>query len=249
MEDASGIDLDWFWRGWFYSTDHVDVAIDNIREYKVSTANPEVEFELDRQEREDEIPETLGQIRNREEGRQTRLERFPELAALYNENDPYTVTNADRNKYTSMIEELDDWERAALMRAAADDDFVYFVDFENIGGLVTPVPLLVTDEDGGEEFMMIPAEIWRRNSEKVTKMLIRDQRVASIEVDPRRETADADFSNNHYPGRIDRSRLDLYKRDDDTRDMMRDMLSTLREAKGGTDESARAVPLEPAGEQ
>ena len=223
------------------------MAINNIREYKVSTANPEVEFELKRQERAEEIPETLGQIRNREEGRRTRLERFPELADFYIENDPYAVTNADRNKYTKLLEELDDWERDALLRAAVDDDFVYFVDFENIGGLVTPVPLLITDADGAEEFMMIPAEVWRRNYLKVTKMLIRDKPIASIEVDPRRETADADFSNNHYPGRIDRSRLELYKRDDETRDMMADMLATLRQAKGGVDGSARAVPLEPAG--
>jgi hypothetical protein len=246
LEDASGIDLDWFWRGWFYSTDHVDVAINSIREYKVSTANPEVEFELDRQERADEVPETLGQIRNREEARKTRLERFPELADYYNENDPYEVTNADRNDYTKLLDELDDWERDALLRAAEDDDFVYFIDFENIGGLVTPLPLLITDADGNEEFMMIPAEIWRRNHLAVTKLLIRDKRIASIEVDPRRETADADFSNNRYPGRIEQSRLELYKRDDKTRDMMADMLATLRKAKGGRDDSA-GVPLEPTG--
>jgi hypothetical protein len=246
LEDASGIDLDWFWRGWFYSTDHVDVAINSIREYKVSTANPEVEFELDRQERADEVPETLGQIRNREEGRKTRLERFPELADFYNENDPYEVTNADRNDYTGLLDELEDWERDALLRAAEDDDFVYFVDFENIGGLVTPLPLLITDADGNEEFMMIPAEIWRKNHLVVTKLLIRDKRITSIEVDPRRETADADFSNNHYPGRIERSRLELYKSDEKARDMMADMLATLRKAKGGRDDSA-GVPLEPTG--
>jgi len=247
MEDASGIDLDWFWRGWYYSTDHVDIAINSIREYKVSTADPEVELELNRQERADEIPEVLGQIRNREEGRETRLERFPELVDFYNENDPYTVTNADRNKYEQLLEDLEDWERDALLRAAEDDDFVYFVDFENIGGLVSPLPLLITDKDGGEEFLMIPAEIWRRNSVAVTKMLIRDKPIASIEVDPRRETADSNFSNNHYPGRIEHSRLELYKRDDETRDMMADMLATLREAKGGDRDSAKAVPLEPAG--
>ncbi len=223
------------------------MAINDIREYKVSTADPEVEFELQRQERAEEIPETLGQIRNREEGRETRLERFPELADFYNENDPYAVTNADRNKYTKLLEELEDWERDALLRAAVDDDFVYFVDFENIGGLVTPLPLLITDADGGEEFVMIPAEVWRRNHLMVTKMLIRDKPIVSIEVDPRRETADADFSNNHYPRRIDRSRLELYKRDDETRDMMADMLATLREAKGGVEGSTRAVPLGPAG--
>jgi hypothetical protein len=145
-----------------------------------------------------------------------------------------------------MIEDLEGWERTALERAAVDDDFVYFVDFENIGGLVSPLPLLITDVDGDEEFVMIPAEIWRRNSRAVSKLLIRDKAIASIEVDPRRETADADFSNNHYPGRIDKSRLELYKGDNDAQDMMADMLRTLRTSKGGNDES-EPVPLEPAG--
>ena len=77
-------------------------------------------------------------------------------------------------------------------------------------------------------------------------MLIRDRQIVSIEVDPRRETADADFSNNHFPGRVDQSRLELFKEDDESRDMMADMLRTLREAKGGEDDTDEAVPLEPA---
>jgi hypothetical protein len=243
LEDASGVDLDWFWRGWYYSTDHVDIAITDVREYKISSNDPEIEKPLNRQERADEIPETLGQIRNREEGRTMRVDRFPELNDFYNENDEYTVTNADRNKYTSMVEGLEGWERTALERAAVDDDFVYFVDFENIGGLVSPLPLLITDVAGSEEFVMIPAEIWRRNSRAVSKLLIRDKAIASIQVDPRRETADADFSNNHYPGRIDKSRLELYKGDNNGQDMMADMLRTLREAKGG-DNDSEPVPLE-----
>lgn len=246
LEDASGVDLDWFWRGWYYSTDHVDIAITGLREYKVSSRNPEIEMDLNRQERANEIPETLGQIRNREEGRTMRIDRFPELNDFYNENDEYTVTNADRNKYMELVEGLEDWERAALERAAVDDDFVYFVDFQNIGGLVSPLPLLITDVDGNEEFLMIPAEIWRRDYRAATRLLIRDKAIASIQVDPRRETADADFSNNSYPSRIEKSRLELYKGEDDSRDMMADMLRTLREAKGGEDES-EAVPLEPTG--
>jgi len=105
------------------------------------------------------------------------------------------------------------------------------------------LPLLITDVDGSEEFVMIPAEIWRRNSRAVSKLLIRDKAIASIQVDPRRETADADFSNNHYPGRIDKSRLELYKGDNNGQDMMADMLRTLREAKGG-DNDSEPVPLE-----
>jgi len=93
---------------------------------------------------------------------------------------------------------------------------------------------------------MIPAEIWRRNHRNVTKMLIRDKPVASIEVDPRRETADADFSNNHFPGRIDKSRLELFKSEDESRDMMADMLRMLR--KTGDNDNANKVPLEPTQE-
>jgi hypothetical protein len=206
-----------------------------------------VEFELDQAERAQEIPETLGQIRNREEGRTTRLERFTELRDFYNENEPYTVTNADRNQYTDLLDKLEDWEREALLRAAEDDDFVYFIDFENVGGLVMPLPLNITNADGSEEFLMLPAEIWRFNHRAVTKLMIRQQPIVAIEVDPRRETADVNYSNNHFPGRIEKSRIELYKEDPDKHDMMADMLATLRKTQDSDDESAKAVPLEPTG--
>ncbi|MEM9208477.1 MAG: M1 family metallopeptidase, partial [Pseudomonadota bacterium] len=244
LEDASGIDLDWFWRGWFYSTDHVDVSIEDVREYRISTTNPDVEFELDREEHADEVPETLAQIRNREEGRQTYLQRHPELADFYNENDRFTPSNKDRNDHTSLIDELEDWEYEALVRAVDENDFIYFVDFENLGGLPTPLPLKVTNADGSEELMLLPAEIWRRDYRSVTKLLIRDQAIASLELDPRHETADADFQNNFFPRRIEKSRIELYKSESQTRDLMHDMLIKLRERKAGDGETLRQVPLD-----
>ncbi len=245
MEDASGIDLDWFWRGWFYSTDHVDVAITDVREYKVSTSNPDVESELDRAEHAAEVPEALPQIRNREEGRKTYLERHPELADFYNENDQFTPSAADRNDFTEMLDDLEDWEYDALARAVSEKDFVYFMDFENIGGLPTPLPLLITNADGSEDFIMLPAEIWRRDHKNITKLLIRDQEMRSVSLDPRHETADADFSNNHFPRRIDKSRIELYKSESTTRELMADMLEALRTRKGGEGGVIRSVPLEP----
>ena len=243
MEDASGVDLDWFWRGWFFSTDHVDVALTGLREYKVSTANPDTEYALKRKEYTAEVPETLAQIRNREEGRESYLDKHPELADFYNDNDRFTPSNKDRNAYTQMLDELEDWEYETLKRAVAEDDFIYFMDFENIGGLPTPLPLLITNADGSEEMMMLPAEIWRRDPDRFTRLLIRDKAISAVALDPRHETADADFSNNHYPGRIEKSRIELYKREDDTRDLMADMLQTLRERKAGKDGSIRTVPL------
>ena len=243
MEDASGVDLDWFWRGWFYSTDHVDIALTGLREYKVSTADPDVENALSRKEYADETPETLAQIRNREEGRETYLEKHPELAGFYNEKDRFTPSNKDRNEYTKMLDELEEWEYETLKRAVAEDDFVYFMDFENIGGLPSPLPLLITNVDGTEDMMTLPAEIWRRDLDKVTKLLIRDKAISTVALDPRHETADADFSNNYFPSRIEKSRIELYKKEDDTRDLMADMLRTLRERKGGEDDSVRTIPL------
>lgn len=249
MEDASGIDLDWFWRSWFYSTDHVDVAITSAREYKISTLDPEVEFDLKRKKHAADYPEPLTQSRNREEGIKTRVERYPELNDFYNENDPFTIANKDRNKYTEKIKGLEDWERATLERALEEDDFIYFVDFQNIGGLPTPLPLLVTNEDGSEERIKIPAEVWRRDNKRITKMLIRDQPMKSIELDPRHETADANYANNRYPPSIRRSRVELFKYKDKSKDLMADMLVKLKSAKTGEEDAKeKAMPLESSGE-
>ncbi len=248
LEDASGIDLDWFWRGWFYSTDHVDLGIADVREYQVSSQDPDVEAEFKRAKRDRDNPEPLPQIRNREQDLSLRLDRRPELADFYNENDPLTVTNKDRNKYKTLIEGLKDWEKAALERALEENQYIYFVDFENIGGLVMPIPLRIANEDGSRDSMMIPAEIWRRNHKKVTKMLIRDQAMQSIELDARHEIADADYSNNHFPSRIKRSRIELYKSDPKKKDLMADMLEKLRPIKGGKDKDEKDVPLKTTSE-
>ena len=94
--------------------------------------------------------------------------------------------------------------------------------------------------------MMIPAEIWRRDYREVTKLLIREQPITAIELDAAHQTADADFSNNHFPRRMAKSRIELYKSESDQRDLMRDMLYKLRERKTGDDGSVRQVPLGPA---
>ena len=246
LEDASGVDLDWFWRGWFYSTDHVDVALTDVREYKVSTTNPDIEFDHDRSEYAAGHPETLGQVRNREEGRKTYVDRNPELSDMYNEKDRFTVSNKDRNDHAELIDGLEDWEYVALKRAVDEDEFVYFLDFENVGGLPTPLPLLITNADDSTELVMIPAEIWRRDHRTVTKMLIREQAIASVELDPRHETADADFSNNFFPSQIRKSRIELYRSEREDRDLMADMLFKLRERKSGDEAGGRKVPLEPS---
>ena len=103
MEDASAVDLDWFWRGWYFGTDHVDMALTSIREYQISTQDPDAEEDFKRNQDAAYKPENITQKRNREEGIKPRIERFDDLEDFYNENDKFATTNKDRNKYTSLL--------------------------------------------------------------------------------------------------------------------------------------------------
>jgi hypothetical protein len=247
MEDASGVDLDWFWRGWFYGTDHVDVAVGNIRMYQVSSQDPDAEFPLQRKEFASEWPESYSQKLNRAEGRQTRVERYPELKDFYNDNDPFTVTNKDRNEYKEFRDKLKDWERIALDRAVKAGEYVHFVDFSNVGGLVTPLPLTLTYADGSTEEYPVPAEVWRYNALQVTKLFIRNKRIVSVELDRNHLIADADKTNNVTPRRIGESRIELFKGRDRERNQMLDALAELKgEPKSDTKADAKDLPLQPA---
>jgi len=228
MEDASAVDLDWFWRGWYFGTDHVDMAISDMREYTISTQDPEEEFDKDRADDLEKRPENITQRRNREEGLKTRLERFDDLKDFYNENDKFEITNKDRNKFAKFTEGLEGWEKEVWERAQKDGQYLYFIDFKNHGGLISPLPIKLTYANGDTEEMMIPAEIWRRNSKTVTKLIIRKKRVKSIELDPAHQTADADYSNNSFPPVMRPGRLKMYKSDFKQKSMMADMLVELK---------------------
>ena len=244
MEDASAVDLDWFWRGWYYGTDHVDIGINSVREYQISTHDPDIEKDIERDEDIAKYPENIVQKRNRNEGLKTRLKRYSDLEDFYNENDKFTVTNADRNKFKSFYDGLKDWERKAYDRAMEDGKYLYFVDFENIGGLISPLPVTIEYANGSSEEIMIPAEIWRRNSDNVTKFFSLDNQAVSFKLDVAHQTADADYSNNAYPPVISQSRIDLYKSNRSSSSMMADMLRELHSEKSEDgDEEGQSVPI------
>jgi len=247
MEDASAVDLDWFWRGWFFDTGHVDIAITGVREYQISTQDPDVESSLTRDRYNRDRPGAITAQRNREEGITPRIDRFTELRDLYNENDKFTPSNKDRNDYQKFLEGLEDWERAAYDRAMEEGSYLYFLDFASLGGLVSPLPLTITYDSGEVEELMIPAEIWRRNAENVTKLLVRDEPIISIVLDAAHQTADADHSNNTFPASIAKSRFEIYKSKRSARNLMSDMMVELKSAgeNAETDEDDSAsVPLD-----
>ncbi|SMO65784.1 M1 family metallopeptidase [Solitalea koreensis] len=206
MEDASGVDLDWFWRGWFYGTDPVDIAIKNVTWYSTDTQNPEVEKNAKRKKLEAE-PLSVSEQRNKTSIKQYRVDKFPELKDFYNAYDPLVVSESDRTKYQAYYNALNDKDKKAL---AAGLNY-YLVDFENVGGLIMPVILQMEYADGTKEIVRIPAEIWRKNNQKVAKLFITEKPVKQFELDPLQETADIDRSNNFFPYKAVESKFQLFK--------------------------------------
>lgn len=204
MEDASGVDLDWFWRGWFYSTDHVDLAISGVRQFNIDTQNPEIEKGLQREAR-DNRPKSLSAERN--EPLLKRTHEYPSLNDFYNEFDPLDVTENDRQQYATLIESLSEEERALL----TNQTNFYLIDVKNIGGLVMPVIFAVEYEDGTNDLIQLPAEVWARDNVKMSHLLMTPKQLKKITLDPRLQTADVDLSNNHYPPEVPKSRFQLFK--------------------------------------
>ncbi len=232
MEDASGTDLDWFWRGWFYTTDAVDVSVDGISEYTIGSKDPEVEQAWKRAQK-DAQPVSITDQRNKGT-LPRRLDTHPELKDFYNEHDDFTVTNKDRNKYAETTEGLEDWEKALLK----EGKHMYLVDFSNVGGLVSPLVLEIQLQSGKKYIERIPAEVWRYSPKKITKLIVTDEPMVALTQDPYWETADTDTSNNSWPRKATPSRLELFKSQREQSDMMKDFNEKLKTKDSAKDKAA-----------
>lgn len=202
MEESSGVDLDWFWRGWFYSTDHVDIALDKVVRATLEPADATAAA-AERKKRRDAEPGSLTAARNA--GQQTVVERDPSTRDFYDSIDPLDATAADKRKAAESFADLTAEEKAARQ---VTDNFYRF-SFSNRGGLVMPVILKMDFADGSSETARIPAEVWRYNQKAVTWQFVTPKTLTRAEVDPLWETADADRSNNVYTGQIDPKTLKI----------------------------------------
>ena len=204
MEDASGIDLDWFWRGWFYTTDHVDIAINDVKWMQVDTKNPDVEKSLAKAKR-DNAPKYIGD--ERYEAMESMVERDPRMKDFYNTYDPLDVTPEDRQAYERYLSQLSDEEKAFLEAGY----HYYSVNLDNLGGLVMPIILEFQFVDGTSQTVRVPVQIWQKNNENVNKVFFFEKEVERIVLDPLLETADTDRSNNFWPEYREASRFELFK--------------------------------------
>lgn len=206
MEDASGVDLDWFWRGWFYTTDHVDIALDQVNWYQIDTQNPEVESAFKR-EAEAKEPSDISLMRDASFIPTSYLEADPSLHDFYTTTDPFMVLELDKVDYAKRLEKLSPEEQALLV---SGKNF-YEITFRNEGGLVMPLILEFTYASGEKEIRRIPAEIWKMSEPTVTKVFVTSEPALQITLDPYLETADVDMTDNYWPARPQPTRFELFK--------------------------------------
>lgn len=224
MEDASGVDLDWFWRGWFYTTDHVDIAIKDVQWYQMSTKDPDLEKPFEA-EKDRQANDHVGRARN--EVIRTMVDEVPATRDFYNSYNPFEVSAADREAYDRYRAGLSK-EEAALLDAGYH---FYGVSFENQGGLLMPLVLRFTLEDGTEEVKRIPAEVWLKNEDEFTKWFNFTQPVVQITLDPFLELADTDRSDNYWPAMQEPSKFDVYSRGATSRWQRNGRSNPMREAR------------------
>jgi len=203
IEDASAEDLDWFWRGWFYSTDVTDISLDSVK-----YAKADVTAEVPEQLRDRTVSQTLAK---------PQVNAFEDISKVRNRQDSSIKFQTDVDttlrdfywryargmeaydsaKYTIQVpgnvEKLD----AEAQQKLANKHF-YELQFSNKGGLVMPIIVEWTFKDGTKEIDRIPAQVWRYNENKVTKFFMKDKEVTAIKLDPMRETADINESNNSW---------------------------------------------------
>ncbi len=219
MEDASGVDLDWFWRGWFYDIQPVDISLDSVRAFTVgregttelvaaASVDPSGD---DRPERT--IPtEGIYQIRNRESGMHFLVDQDTSLRDFY-----YYYKPEKRNAPTGESVGRGGRNRPAPEKATEADlakfagNFYYELTLSNKGGLVMPLIIQWNYKDGSSEMEYISAYIWRKNESKVVKTFVKTKEVASIVIDPFKETADIDERNQEWPSSGQLSRFELFK--------------------------------------
>ena len=200
LEDASAVDLDWFWRGWYFGTEPVDIAIDSVKWFRLdanknmpSMKSPEFE--------------TISKVRNREDKNLIYYTNTDTTLRDYY----YYNRGADAKMFQDMAQQQLDAQKDNVNYPAWEDKHFYELQFSNKGGMVMPIIVEWTFADGSKEVDRIPVGIWKLNEQKVTKLFVKNKEVAGIKLDPMRETADINESNGMWPVREMPSRFQLFK--------------------------------------
>ena len=193
MEDASAVDLDWFFRGWFYSTDVVDIGVKEVKQYYVSqTVTKELKDAVVRRGR---FGEEKGPFVYLVAGTSSELSASDKKAlALSNVN---LLSDYVNTKFTAD-------EKSNIK----SPKYFYEVEFNKPGGMIMPIIVELTYDDDSKEVFKYPAQIWRKNNETAKKIYATEKAIKKIQLDPKLETADVDITNNTWPKEEAKSKFD-----------------------------------------
>lgn len=191
MEDASAFDLDWYWRGWFYSTDNVDLSVDQVRWFRIREEGQKIE----------------NKSKNVKAGDLASGNNAMAPTDFNNGPEPFSLIETDGRLYGEFLSRIDD---KAVINQMKGKNF-YEVTLSNKGGLVMPVIIEWSYKDGTKEIERLPAEIWRTNEQIITKVFVKDKEVSSVVIDPLKETADIDTNNNMFPRVNQPSKFDQFR--------------------------------------
>ncbi len=193
MEDASAVDLDWFWKGWFYTTDNNDQSIDQVKWFRMRTDEKNVENK--------NVTAKKGDLTTGNSSKK-------DFTDFSNGPQAFNVIPTDDRLYGEFSSRIDD---KAVMGKLQDKN-IYEVKLSNKGGLVMPVVIEWTFKDGTKETDRIPAEIWRTNETTATKVFVKEKEVVSMVLDPQKETADVSLDDNVFPRTNAPSQFDTFKK-------------------------------------
>jgi hypothetical protein len=209
MEDASAVDLDWFWRGWFYDIEPVDISLDSVKAF-ILVNNKEIPVKNDtvKSPAKPKEFEHISRIRNKQEGIKFLVDIDTTLRDFYYYYKPDENEKKEK-KVVNRNENLEMYSDSAY--AFIKNKFYYELNFSNKGGLVMPLIIQWNFKDGTSEIDRINAYVWRKNEKNVIKTFAKDKEVASILLDPYKETADIDEKNNTWNIKETPSKFDLFK--------------------------------------
>ena len=194
MEDASGVDLDWFWKGWFYGVDACDQAIANVEWYALDPQDPSKQ-KAEAKANFDAKRQTISNIRNQKDIAQTVVEADSTMKDFYNSYNQFAVSDGEKSKYEQYVATLSGEEKELL---ASGKNF-YVLNIKNKGGLMMPVIVELQYEDGTKEVQSFPVEIWRTNDKEFKKTITTAKKVAKFKLDPYFQIPDIDTSDNAFP--------------------------------------------------
>lgn len=209
MEDASAVDLDWYWRAWFYDIEPVDVSVDSVKAYTFIN-NKEVPVKMDtiRAFPKAKEFEFVSKIRNKEAGIKFLVDVDTTLRDFYYHYKPEVKTTVEK-KTINRYENVEAVSDSAF--ESVKGKYNYEIYFTNKGGCVTPLIIQWNYKDGSSEIDRVNAYVWRKNEKNVVKTYSKSKEVASILLDPYKETCDIDEKNNTWNMKEAPNRFDVFK--------------------------------------